>query len=125
MKKTFFALVLLLSGSLIACNENEPEAEMKEPEKEKTVMTVEMQQQMTPRQALDKLMEGNARFLEGGRKDIDYLAQVETTATGQYPYAVILNCIDSRTPAEIFFDQGVGDIFHARIAGNFVNTDIL
>lgn len=71
------------------------------------------------------LEEGNRRFLEGKRENRDYLSQVGATRAGQWPYAVVLSCIDSRIPAEIVFDVGIGDIFSARVAGNFVNDDIL
>ena len=87
--------------------------------------TKESQAAMTPKEAVNMLKEGNKRFVKNKTKDIDYLAQVEQTSTGQYPFAAVVSCIDSRIPTEIVFDQGVGDIFNARIAGNFVNTDIL
>ncbi|NNE28485.1 MAG: carbonic anhydrase, partial [Saprospiraceae bacterium] len=67
----------------------------------------------------------NARFVEGTPVNRDLAAQVKQTATGQFPFAAIVSCIDSRIPTEIVFDQGVGDVFNARIAGNFVNEDIL
>ena len=75
--------------------------------------------------AIQMLKEGNTRFTEGKPVNRDLHAQVKQTATGQYPFASVLSCIDSRIPTEIVFDQGVGDIFNARIAGNFVNEDIL
>ncbi len=83
------------------------------------------QADMTPAEALEMLVEGNARFVAGDTHDRDYMDQVEATAGGQWPFAVVLGCIDSRVPPELVFDQGVGDIFAARVAGNFVNTDIL
>ncbi len=88
-------------------------------------MTPELQKQMTPADALEQLRAGNDRFLANNRFDRDLHAQVAQTATGQYPFAIVLSCIDSRIPTEIIFDQGIGDIFNARIAGNFVNKDIL
>lgn len=88
-------------------------------------MTPELQKQITPSDALELLRKGNERFLENRRFDRDLHAQVAQTASGQYPFAIVLSCIDSRIPTEIIFDQGIGDIFNARIAGNFVNTDIL
>lgn len=88
-------------------------------------MTAEAQAAMTPMDALRALMDGNDRFLRGESVEPDFLSQVGQTATGQYPMAIILGCIDSRVPHEIIFDKGVGDVFSARIAGNFVNTDIL
>ena len=89
------------------------------------VQTAESQAALTPDEALALLMEGNERFVSGQMVDRDLSEQVSDTASGQYPFAVVLGCIDSRVPAEIVFDQGVGDIFTARVAGNFVNTDIL
>lgn len=83
------------------------------------------QAQMSPEQALDLLKAGNARFISGNMLNRDLHAQVAQTAKGQYPYAVVLGCIDSRVPPELVFDTGIGDIFSARVAGNFVNTDIL
>ncbi len=88
-------------------------------------LTQEMQEDITPAKALEMLKEGNERFVKGAMLDRDLLEQVEQTASGQYPYAVVLGCIDSRVPPELVFDQGIGDIFTPRIAGNFVNTDIL
>lgn len=81
--------------------------------------------ELTPQSALQRLMDGNRRFVDGQPAQRDLLKQVEGTKDGQWPFAAILSCIDSRVPAEIVFDQGVGDVFSARIAGNFVNDDIL
>lgn len=75
--------------------------------------------------AKQMLVKGNFRFLNDNMIHRDLMQQVEDTADGQYPFATILSCIDSRVPAETLFDQGLGDIFNVRIAGNFVNTDIL
>jgi len=88
-------------------------------------MTKELQDQMTPAQILQKFKEGNQRYLQGKMFHRDYVKEKDIAAAGQHPYAMILSCIDSRTPAEIIFDKGIGDVFNARIAGNFVNTDIL
>lgn len=79
----------------------------------------------TPDQALQRLMDGNARLLAGKTVNCDLLAQIEATATGQAPFAAIVGCIDSRVPPELVFDQRLGSVFAARIAGNFVNTDII
>ncbi len=87
--------------------------------------TKESQAAISPKEAINMLKEGNNRFVENKTKQIDYHAQIMQTAAGQYPFAAVVSCIDSRIPTEIVFDQGVGDIFNARIAGNFVNTDIL
>ncbi|HZF64687.1 MAG TPA: carbonic anhydrase family protein [Chitinophagaceae bacterium] len=85
----------------------------------------ELQQQMTPQQALDILKHGNKRFVQNLKVNRNLLEQVNDTRDGQWPFAVILSCIDSRTSAELIFDQGLGDIFSIRIAGNIVNEDIL
>ena len=84
-----------------------------------------MQAAMTPAAVLAELKAGNARFASGHPLHRDMPADVRTTASGQYPYAVVLSCIDSRQPVEIVLDQGVGDIFSARVAGNVLNPDIL
>ena len=89
------------------------------------VHTAESQSKLTPRMALDILKEGNGRFIKNLKAQRDLLAQVNETRDGQWPFATILSCIDSRTSAELIFDQGLGDIFSVRIAGNVVNTDIL
>jgi len=85
----------------------------------------EMQAKVTPQQAIELLKEGNKRFVNNLKVNRNLLQQVNETSAGQYPLAVILSCIDSRTSAELIFDQGLGDIFSVRIAGNIVNEDIL
>jgi carbonic anhydrase len=80
---------------------------------------------MTPEKALSLLKEGNQRYLENKKLDRDLLQQVAQTGSGQFPFAVVLGCVDSRVPPELVFDLGIGDIFSIRIAGNFVNEDIL
>jgi carbonic anhydrase len=85
----------------------------------------ETQESLTPRMALDILKDGNKRFTNNLKQQRDLLAQVNDTRDGQWPFATILSCIDSRTSAELIFDQGLGDIFSVRIAGNIVNTDII
>ena len=90
-----------------------------------SVMTRARQQSMTPRDALLRLKEGNDRFVEGRPVHRNLLEQARLTATGQYPYAAILCCLDSRTAPEQIFDLGIGDIFCARVAGNVVNNDIV
>lgn len=87
--------------------------------------TKEILNTLTPQKALDLLKEGNQRFLDNQKADRNLLEQVDQTSTGQYPFAVVLGCIDSRVPPELVFDLGIGDIFSIRIAGNFVNEDIL
>ncbi len=90
----------------------------------KTV-TKEMQNSISPSMALDLLKEGNKRFVNNLKINRNLLQQANETSDGQHPFAVILSCIDSRTSAELIFDQGLGDIFSVRIAGNIVNEDIL
>ena len=87
--------------------------------------TKETQDKMTPDKSLNELKLGNQRFVNKNQLNRDLLQQVKETSTGQYPFATILSCIDSRVSSELIFDQGIGDIFSVRIAGNFVNEDIL
>jgi carbonic anhydrase len=87
--------------------------------------TRETQSTMTPQKALLYLKEGNVRFQNNLKANRNLLEQVNDTSEGQFPFATILSCIDSRVSAELVFDQGLGDIFSVRIAGNFVNEDIL
>lgn len=90
-----------------------------------SVMTAASQAEMTPQEALQRLKDGNLRFTQGKMKNRDLLSQVSATAEAQHPVIVALSCLDSRTPPEIIFDQGLGDVFSARIAGNVQNDDIL
>ncbi len=87
--------------------------------------TRETQATMTPQKSLQYLKEGNLRFQNNLKANRNLLEQVNDTSDGQFPFATILSCIDSRVSAELVFDQGLGDIFSVRIAGNFVNEDIL
>jgi carbonic anhydrase len=89
------------------------------------VFTSAMQDAIDPSAAIRLLMEGNARFVSGETINCDLMAQVKASATGQAPFAAVVGCIDSRVPPELVFDQRLGSIFSARIAGNFVNTDII
>lgn len=88
-------------------------------------LTKEMQNAITPEAALELLKEGNKRFINNLKANRNLLQQANETSDGQHPFAVVLSCIDSRTSAEIIFDQGLGDIFSVRIAGNIINEDIL
>ena len=88
-------------------------------------LTKEMQVSLTPVMAIELLREGNKRFVNNLKVNRNLLQQVNETSGGQYPLAVVLSCIDSRTSAELIFDQGLGDIFSVRIAGNIINEDIL
>ncbi len=83
------------------------------------------QSELSPSIALDLLKEGNARFVENKKANRNLLQQVDDTSKGQFPFATVLSCIDSRVSSELIFDQGIGDIFSVRIAGNFINQDIL
>ncbi|HSM62445.1 MAG TPA: carbonic anhydrase family protein [Gillisia sp.] len=87
--------------------------------------TKETQATMTPEKALNFLKEGNVRFQNNLKANRNLLEQVNDTSDGQFPFATVLSCIDSRVSAELVFDQGPGDIFSVRIAGNFINQDIL
>ena len=88
-------------------------------------LTKAMQESITPALALDLLKEGNKRFVNNLKVNRNLLQQANETSDGQHPFAVILSCIDSRTSAELIFDQGLGDVFSVRIAGNILNEDIL
>ena len=88
-------------------------------------LTKEMQEAISPAKALQLLKDGNERFVNNLKINRNLLQQANETSDGQHPFAVILSCIDSRTSAELIFDQGLGDIFSIRIAGNIVNEDIL
>lgn len=88
-------------------------------------ITKEVQSALTPNSVLQDLLDGNKRFVEGNPEGADNAALVNQTTSGQYPKAVILSCIDSRVPVETVLDQAIGDIFVARVAGNFENVDIL
>jgi len=89
------------------------------------VQTKDSQAALTPAKTLDLLKQGNARFIAGKPKKRDNAADVKATAAGQYPYVAIVSCMDSRAPMEIVLDQGLGDMFGLRVAGNVIDTDIL
>lgn len=88
-------------------------------------LTKDMQAALTPQMAVEILKKGNERFINNLKANRNLLQQVNETSDSQFPFAVILSCIDSRTSAELIFDQGLGDIFSVRIAGNIINEDIL
>lgn len=88
-------------------------------------LTKEMQAKLTPEKAIELLKDGNQRFVSNLKMNRNLLQQVNETSDGQHPLAIILSCIDSRTSAELIFDQGLGDIFSCRVAGNVLNEDIL
>jgi carbonic anhydrase len=118
----WFASVLLAvaaAGGLTGCAQ--------QPGEPLVASTIDKAQQsaITPDEALARLKKGNERFVGGQSLHRDYPAQVTATAGGQYPMAVVLSCIDSRSAPEIVFDQGLGDLFVARVAGNYATADIL
>src|SRR5436190_23606411 len=129
MKTSFtpitFAIMLVslaLAFSVSAFAQTSTDATAK---KSPAVQTAESQAALTPASVLEKLKKGNARFVEKNMRSRDWMAKVSATAGGQYPFATILACMDSRAPIELIFDQGIGDVFGIRIAGNIVNEDVL
>jgi carbonic anhydrase len=117
-------------GLLAACDTKPAEtkpAEVAAPPQEPpiVVLTKEARDQMTADQIIAKWKDGNTRFREGRKIQRDFFAEAQATAAGQFPAGVLLSCIDSRAPAEILFNLGMGDVFNARIAGNVENPDIL
>lgn len=117
-----FAWQLLVILSLCSCGETDAQSTS---EKEKLTFTEDWQKAFTPEGVLLLAKEGNKRFRNGDVYDRDFLHDQKETAGGQYPVAAVLGCIDSRAPAEIIFDAGIGDLFNARVAGNVLNPDIL
>jgi len=105
-------LILLAAFSAVSCATS-------------NVQTKATQAATTPQQAIKSLQDGNARFAEGRSKHRNLVAQAEKSSTGQYPIAAVLGCVDSRASNELIFDQGIGDIFSARVAGNVLNDDLL
>ena len=89
------------------------------------VLTQEQQAQLTPQSILDELLAGNRRFVSDDLTERNHSKQVREAYAGQFPKAVVLSCLDSRIPVEDVFDRGVGDVFVARVSGNFINEDIL
>lgn len=92
---------------------------------ESTVITQDQQSALTPEAVIAELGAGNARYVAGQLTERDHLAQIPLAQQGQYPKAAVLSCVDSRVPVEAIFDCGIGDLFVARVAGNFVNVDVL
>lgn len=123
--KTIFTL--LLTGIIIsACSEKTPKQNyVQTATLTSNVINDEAQKNLTPEQIIQGMKEGNERYVKNELTPRDYQAQVKATANGQYPEAIVISCVDSRVPVEKVFDKGVGDIFVARVAGNFVNEDIL
>lgn len=128
MKPVSLAVVALgmLGAIFSGCGREGDSASTSLPEpRVERVLTQEEQNQLTPDRVLEVLMEGNQRFVSGTLTARDHSRQVRAAATGQFPKAIILSCVDSRVPVEDVFDRGIGDMFVARVAGNFENTDIL
>ncbi len=120
-KPTFLTAIalLIIAG---ACTQQPQPSDVK---LDGDVITASDQAALTPEAILQGLKDGNDRYMNNDLTPTDYMAQIAATASGQYPEAVILSCIDSRVPVEQVFDKGVGDVFVARVAGNTVNPDIL
>lgn len=132
VSSTSFALLFLITV-LASCNNSkdaQATAVAKEMKQELTglvenVLTKEEQDALTPDMVIQSLKEGNGRFTRNDLTARDHSAQVRDAVKAQYPKAIVLSCVDSRVPVEDVFDRGIGDIFVARVAGNFVNEDIL
>lgn len=129
-------LALFVAFNLVSCSDVK-EAEAKTVEKEEVtkkvdteilvedVLTQEEQDALTPDMVIQSLKEGNERFMRNDLTARDHSAQVRKSVKAQYPKAIVLSCVDSRVPVEDVFDRGIGDVFVARVAGNFINEDIL
>ena len=122
MKTKYTCPIWILIGSLALAGCSTPTAK---PERRDLATIKQQQADSTPAQVLEQLKRGNERFASGKPEPHDMLHDQRVTAAGQYPHAVILSCIDSRAPAEIVFDAGLGDIFNARIAGNIADNDLV
>ncbi|MNK06283.1 Carbonic anhydrase [compost metagenome] len=109
---------LVLAAFLCSCSTTKPQADA-------STAAVERKAPETPQEELDALKEGNRRFVQKEQLGHDFQYQIDKTKAGQKPYAVVLSCLDSRVPVEIVFDQGIGEVFVARVAGNIENNDIL
>jgi carbonic anhydrase len=135
IKTTFpIAVSMILSISMLfSCkeeNKNEKEIvstqeRIEEPVAVTHVMTKEDQERLTPQMVIDDFKAGNERFVNQQTTTRNHGAQIRKTALSQYPKAIVLSCVDSRIPVEDLFDQGIGDVFVGRVAGNFVNEDLL
>ena len=125
--RTLFAAALCAAALGVGCAPSQDTGPVARstPVPVKEVMTAEAQQALTPAQVLADLKEGNRRFVEGRLTPRDYLAQASATVAGQFPKAILLSCVDSRVPPEIIFDQGIGDLFVARVAGNVEDVNLL
>ncbi|MBL7129640.1 MAG: carbonic anhydrase [Ignavibacteria bacterium] len=123
MKKVILQILVICTGLLIAsCGQNKTNNETETHSENIVKNSVEVN---TPDDALAEMKAGNKRFLDGKLVNTDYKNQIEQTKDGQHPHTIVLTCIDSRTPPEIVFDQGIGNIFVARVAGNIEDPNIL
>jgi carbonic anhydrase len=120
LKKAGGSVVAAAAGSSIAFSASRAHAAG-----QAVTQTKQTQAAITPQKALRMLKEGNTRFVHGNMLKRDLMGQVKATAGSQYPFAALVSCIDSRESGQLIFDQGIGDVFNARVAGNFVNDDIL
>ena len=126
-------LTVALTTNVVPSSNNQPEKSTSErpmPENSakpliQEVLTQEQRDALTPDEVIKSFKEGNERFISNNLTTRDHSAQVRKSAVGQFPKAVVLSCIDSRVPVEDVFDRGIGDIFVGRVAGNFVNEDLL
>ena len=132
MSKLFrFSFFILLPLALAACNQpnttaTDAQSTVATPQGlVEEVLTKEQQDALTPNSVIKALQEGNIRFVNNNLTARDHSAQVRKSTLAQYPKAIVLSCVDSRVPVEDVFDRGIGDLFVARVAGNFVNEDIL
>ena len=133
MNRIKILAVALTATVMVACNnqseqktaESPVEVEEKVKPLVQEVLTQEQRDALTPDEVIKSLKEGNERFVNNDLTARDHSAQVRKSATGQFPKAVVLSCLDSRVPVEDVFDGGIGDIFVGRVAGNFVNEDLL
>ena len=133
MNRIKILAVALTATVMVACNnqseqktaESPVEVEEKVKPLVQEVLTQEQRDALTPDEVIKSLKEGNERFVNNDLTPRDHSAQVRKSATGQFPKAVVLSCLDSRVPVEDVFDKGIGDIFVGRVAGNFVNEDLL
>ena len=134
LSKLKFAALILMIGFFSACNsetQKTTQTVVEESRKKEVVGVVanvlskEEQDALTPDMVIQSLKEGNERFMRNDLTARDHSAQVRKSVKAQYPKAIVLSCVDSRVPVEDVFDRGIGDVFVARVAGNFVNEDIL
>lgn len=127
MKNTvkLLSLFVILSSAVSCKMKTETQEDAKPKELVEEVMTKEKQMTLTPDMVIENLKEGNKRYMNNELTTRDHSKQIRKTTKGQFPEAVVLSCIDSRVPVEDIFDKGIGDLFVARVAGNFENVDIL